>query len=82
MINPFTDEKMAALVIDHVGHADKKRPMNSVRKTGIVQGAMYLVEVIPGMEFGRDRVGQSTVTLHRTTWVGFGPPGARRWPGL
>jgi hypothetical protein len=71
MINPYTDEKMAALVIDHVGHGDKKRPMNSVRKTGIVQGAMYLVEVIPGMEFGRNRVGQSQIILHKDNMGGI-----------
>jgi DNA-binding transcriptional ArsR family regulator len=70
VVDPFTDAGLAALVIDHVGHADKSRPMNSIRKTGIVQGAMYRMEVIPGMQFGRDRTGEALLFLHKDNMGG------------
>jgi hypothetical protein len=69
-VTPFTRAGLAALVIDHVGHADKTRPMNSVRKTGIVQGAMYRMEVIKGMQFGRDRLGEALLYLHKDNMGG------------
>jgi hypothetical protein len=69
-VTPFTRAGLAALVIDHVGHADKTRPMNSVRKTGIVQGAMYRMEVIKGMQFGRGRLGEALLYLHKDNMGG------------
>lgn len=74
VIDPFTDAGLAALVIDHVGHADKSRPMNSIRKTGKVQGAMLRMEGVPGRPFGRDRTGEALLKVHKDNMGGLGVP--------
>ncbi len=69
-VHPFTQAGLAAVIIDHVGHADKARPMNSIRKIGIVQGAMYHVEVVPTAKFGVGRQGQSLIRLFKDNMGG------------
>jgi hypothetical protein len=72
IINPFTHAGLAAIIIDHVGNADKSRPMGSIRKTGLVQGVMYKVAQDEGMNFGRGRTGSSTLSLHKDNPGGTG----------
>jgi hypothetical protein len=72
VVSPFTRAGLAAVIIDHVGNGDKSRPMGSMRKTGLVQGAMYRVAQDEGMKFGRGRTGSSTLTLHKDNPGGTG----------
>ncbi len=74
VIDPFTDAGVAVLLIDHVGHADKSRPMNSIRKTGRVQGAMYRMSVVPQRPFGRGRTGEAVLELHKDNMGGVELP--------
>jgi hypothetical protein len=72
VVSPFTRAGLAAVIIDHVGNGDKSRPMGSIRKTGLVQGAMYKVAQDEGMKFGRGRTGSSTLTLFKDNPGGTG----------
>ncbi len=72
MINPFTRAGLAAVIIDHVGHGDKKRMVNSTRKKGIVQGAIYRVEGVEGFPFGRGKQGMSALHLFKDNMGGTG----------
>ncbi len=72
VVSPFTRAGLAAVIIDHVGNGDKSRPMGSIRKTGLVQGAMYRIAQDEGMKFGRGRTGSSTLSLHKDNPGGTG----------
>jgi hypothetical protein len=72
VVSPFTRAGLAAVIIDHVGNGDKNRPMGSMRKTGLVQGAMYKVAQDEGMKFGRGCTGSSTLTLYKDNPGGTG----------
>lgn len=74
VVDPFTAADMAALVIDHVGHADKHRPMNSIRKINRVQGAMYRMEPVAGRALGRGRTGESLLYLFKDNAGGTDMP--------
>ncbi|WP_139245973.1 hypothetical protein [Geodermatophilus amargosae] len=70
VVNPFTRAGLAAVVIDHVPHADKKRMVNSTRKKGIVQGAIYRVEGVRGAPFGPGMAGTSALHLFKDNMGG------------
>jgi hypothetical protein len=72
VVLPFTRDGMAAVLIDHLGNGDKGRPMGSMRKTGIVQGAMYKMETDQGQKFARGKVGSSTISLYKDNAGGTG----------
>jgi hypothetical protein len=69
-VTPFTRAGLAAVVIDHVGHGDKKRMVNSTRKKGIVQGAIYRVEGVQGSPFGYGREGMSALHVFKDNMGG------------
>ncbi len=74
VVDPFTAADMAALVIDHVGHSDKSRPMNSIRKINRVQGAMYRMEPVAGRPLGRGQIGELLLYLFKDNAGGTDMP--------
>jgi hypothetical protein len=73
-IDPFTDAGLAALVIDHPGHGDKTRPMNSIRKINRVQGAMYRMVAVEGRPLAKGRTGESLLYMFKDNAGGLGIP--------
>ncbi len=69
-VTPATRAGIAAIVIDHVPHGDKKRMVNSGRKKGIVQGAIYRVEGVEGSPFGYGKEGMSALTVFKDNMGG------------
>jgi hypothetical protein len=72
VVTPFSRAGLAVVLIDHLGNGDKGRPMGSMRKTGIVQGAMYKMENDPNQRFARGRAGSSTISLYKDNAGGTG----------
>ena len=72
VVDPFLDADAALVLIDHPGHADKTRPMNSIRKINIIQGAIYRVERVETRPFGRGRTGEALVKLFKDNTGGIG----------